>query len=449
MFKNEILSSASDKDIVFYSSTPQAAYYNYIQNFSRSDSKIESLRTVLKDYPYYTAKIDYLKKVSSQKEFHIEEANLIKRIYTDSLNISATGIEEFNLCHFKFFCNSGLKLKVRRKRQIGSLEQGNLIHQCLECVLSSCKNKEEFDKLSRNQISKIIEKCADDYFESNMGGVIKRNARLESNLKRIKENIFKIISHLQNELKQSEFRPINFEFNINEKGIANLTGDNGIEIVIRGVIDRVDIYESNGEKYIRVIDYKTGKKIFSMSSLLYGINLQMLLYMFTITGSGGAYSDCNPAGVLYMPSGEIVCGRDRDESDNMEEYLNKHYKMNGVVLNDRAVLNAMEKDIQGIYIPAKLLKGDTGDGELLLNKRSSSCLTSSQFKKLRQHTEKIIIDVCNELYSGNIDADPLVISGGSPCDYCDYWSVCGNVPCEKYREADKNAEEKMLKIISD
>ena len=449
MFKNEILSSASDKDIVFYSSTPQAAYYNYIQNFSRSDSKIESLRTVLKDYPYYTAKIDYLKKVSSQKEFHIEDANLIKRIYTDSLNISATGIEEFNLCHFKFFCNSGLKLKVRRKRQIGSLEQGNLIHQCLECVLSSCKNKEEFDKLSRNQISKIIEKCADDYFESNMGGVIKRNARLESNLKRIKENIFKIISHLQNELKQSEFRPINFEFNINEKGIANLTGDNGIEIVIRGVIDRVDIYESNGEKYIRVIDYKTGKKIFSMSSLLYGINLQMLLYMFTITGSGGAYSDCNPAGVLYMPSGEIVCGRDRDESDNMEEYLNKHYKMNGVVLNDRAVLNAMEKDIQGIYIPAKLLKGDTGDGELLLNKRSSSCLTSSQFKKLRQHTEKIIIDVCNELYSGNIDADPLVISGGSPCDYCDYWSVCGNVPCEKYREADKNAEEEMLKIISD
>ena len=66
-----------------------------------------------------------------------------------------------------------------------------------------------------------------------------------------------------------------------------------------------------------------------------------------------------------------------------------------------------------------------------------------------EHTEKIIIDVCNELYSGNIDADPLVISGGSPCDYCDYWSVCGNVPCEKYREADKHAEEEMLKIISD
>lgn len=104
-------------------------------------------------------------------------------------------------------------------------------------------------------------------------------------------------------------------------------------------------------------------------------------YICSLSQAAGEHTATgNPAGVLYMPSGEIVCGRDRDESDNMEEYLNKHYKMNGVVLNDRAVLNAMEKDIQGIYIPAKLLKGDTGDGELLLNKRSSSCLTSSQFK---------------------------------------------------------------------
>lgn len=449
MFENEILSVASDKDIVFYSSTPQAAYFNYIQNFSNSDSNIADLRIVLKDYPYYTARINYLKKVSSQKEFNIDDTRLMKKIYSNTLNISATGLEEFNLCHFKFFCNSGLKLKNRRKRQIGNLEQGNLIHQCLESVLSSCKSKEEFDNLSRNQINKIIENCAKEYFESNMGGDIKINARLESNLKRIEENIYQIISHLQNELKQSEFRPVEFEFNINKNGIAYLTADNGVEIILRGIIDRIDIYESNGEKYIRVIDYKTGKKVFSMSSLLYGINLQMLLYMFTITSSKGAYSDCYPAGVLYMPSGEIICGRDRDESGSMEEYLNKHYKMNGVVLNDRSVLNAMEKDIQGIYIPAKLLKGDTGDGELLLNKRSSSCLTSSQFKKLRQHTEKLIINVCNELYGGNIDADPLIIFGNNPCDYCDYWSICGNMPCEKYREADKNAEEEMLKIISD
>ncbi|MDE6103112.1 MAG: PD-(D/E)XK nuclease family protein, partial [Oscillospiraceae bacterium] len=371
------------------------------------------------------------------------------KVYSNSLNISATGLEEFNLCHFKFFCNSGLKLKNRRRRQIGSLEQGNLIHQCLENIFGLCKNKEEFDNLTQKQINEIIKKSTEEYLECNMGGDIKRTARLESNLKRIEENILQIVCHLQNELKQSEFRPIEFEFNINKNGIAFLTADNGIEIILRGVIDRIDIYENCGEKYIRVIDYKTGKKVFSMSSLLYGINLQMLLYLFAITGSKGEYSDCDPAGVLYMPSGEIVCGRDRDESGNINEYLNKHYKMNGVVLNDRSVLNAMEKDIQGIYIPAKILKGDEGEGELLLNKRSSSCLSSSQFKKLREHTEKIIIDVCNELYNGNIDSNPLIMYGSSPCDYCDYWSICGNTPCEKFREADKNAEEKMLKIISD
>ncbi len=449
MFKNDILKLASDKDIVFYSTTPQAAYFNYIQNFSNSDMQLSGIKTVLKDYPYYTSRIDYLKKVSSQKEFKIEDKELIKKVYSSTLNISATGLEEFSLCHFKFFCNSGLKLKNRRRRQIGSLEQGNLIHQCLENVLGSCRDKEEFDNLSHNRIKEIIKKSTDEYLESNMGGDIKRTARLESNIRRIEDNILQIICHLQNELKQSEFRPIEFEFNINKNGIAYLTADNGIEIILRGVIDRIDIYECYEKKYIRVIDYKTGKKVFSLSSLLYGINLQMLLYLFTITGSKGDFSGCSPAGVLYMPSGEVACARDRDDIGNVSEYLNKHYKMNGVVLNDRIVLNAMEKDIQGIYIPAKLLKGDAGEGELLLNKRSSSCLTSSQFIKLREHTEKIIIDVCNELYNGNIDSNPLIMYGNSPCDYCDYWSICGNTPCEKFREADKNAEEKMLKIISD
>lgn len=449
LFENDILSRSSDENILFYSSTPQAAYFNYIQNFSGSDCYISSLKNVLEDYPYYTSRIDYLQKVSSQKSFHIEDKKLIRKMYSGTLNISATGLEEFNLCQFKFFCNRGLKLKKIRKRQIGLLEQGNLVHQCLESVLGSCASKDEFDNLNRQQINDIIKKNTEEYFQSNMGGDLKRTARLESNIRRIEENIYEIICHLQNELKQSEFRPVELEFNINENGIAYLTADNGVEIILRGIIDRVDIYENGNEKYIRVIDYKTGSRTFSLSSLLYGINFQMLLYMFSITGHSGKYSKCQPAGVLYMPAGEIVCGRDRNESGTMDDFINKQYKMNGVVLNDRGVLNAMEKDIQGIYIPAKLLKDDPGEGELLLNKRSSSCLTSSQFKKLREHTEKLIINVCNELYDGNIDANPLIMSGNNPCSYCDYWSVCGNVPCEKFRETDENAGQKMLEIISD
>ncbi|MGN1480791.1 PD-(D/E)XK nuclease family protein [Porcipelethomonas sp.] len=452
MFGNDIFHLACEENILFYSSTPQAAYFNYVQNFGNKNQDTASLRTVLKQNPYYSSRIDYLEEAAAGRDFKIENKELVKQMYSQRLNISATGFEEFNLCRFKFFCNTGLKLRAKRKREIGSLEQGNLVHQCMEAVVGSCSSKAEFDSLTEDKISKIINECTESYLNDNMGGNAVKTPRLESNIINIRENILQIILHLQNELRQSQFRPVAFEFNINENNLPVLKADNGIEIFLRGVIDRVDIYEENGEKYIRVIDYKTGKlgkKTFSVSSLLYGINMQMLIYLFAVTGINGKYKDYIPAGVLYMPSGEIACGRDRDDSGSIEDYLNSHCKMNGVVLKERTVLKAMEEDIQGIYIPAKLLKDDGGTGEVLLNKRSSSCLTSAQFKNLREYTKKLMLNICEELYSGNISADPLIMQDSAPCDYCDYWSVCGNVPCEKFHNADKNAEEEMMKILSE
>ena len=46
------------------------------------------------------------------------------------------------------------------------------------------------------------------------------------------------------------------------------------------------MYEENGTKYIRVVDYKSGTKNFVYSDVLYGLNLQMFIYLFTICNSG-------------------------------------------------------------------------------------------------------------------------------------------------------------------
>ena len=70
-----------------------------------------------------------------------------------------------------------------------------------------------------------------------------------------------------------------FEFELSEKnGVepVKLTSREGVEIILRGKIDRVDIYEDNGEKFIRVIDYKTGEKKFSLDNIIFGIYMQLL-----------------------------------------------------------------------------------------------------------------------------------------------------------------------------
>ncbi|MGN0620824.1 MAG: PD-(D/E)XK nuclease family protein [Porcipelethomonas sp.] len=450
MYTDNIMEYASEKSLIFYSSTIRAAYYNYVRYFSEKNEETESIRKILEKNELYSTKIKFLEEIRNEKNIIIKDKELVKKLYSDKLKISATGFEEYNYCHFKFFCDTGLRLRLPQKREINKLEQGNLVHRCLEKVLSSCSDKEEFDNLTPDQISSLVRECSEEYFRENLGGSPAKTARNEMTLERINKGIEKLIEHLKEELKQSEFRPVDFELNLSNSpdGLPVLKADNGIEIVLRGVIDRVDMYEKNGQKYLRVIDYKTGEKKLSMSSIYYGINMQMLIYMFSVTGENAKYKDCNPVGVLYMPSGDIKCSRSRSDNTDIQKTLNSHYKMNGLVLNDRMILNAMEKDIMGVYIPASLTKEDTGEGLPVLSK-NSSVLSWKQFRNLKRHTEELILDMCHELYDGNIDADPLISSKDDPCLYCGYWSVCGISETNKCREIKKESNELMLKKLSE
>ena len=45
--------------------------------------------------------------------------------------------------------------------------------------------------------------------------------------------------------------------------------------MLTGIADRVDSWLHDGKRYLRVVDYKTGRKKFDLSDVLYGMNLQM------------------------------------------------------------------------------------------------------------------------------------------------------------------------------
>ena len=103
-----------------------------------------------------------------------------------------------------------------------------------------------------------------------------------------------------------------------------------------------------------MVDYKSDAKQFSIGNLLYGLDLQMLIYLFTITSPQTLLSAAKPAGVLYMPSGSVQSGLVRGENGSVQEYFEKTYRMNGVLLKDANLISLMEPDGNGIYIPAQL-----------------------------------------------------------------------------------------------
>ncbi|MBE6852044.1 MAG: hypothetical protein E7505_01020 [Ruminococcus sp.] len=437
LYNDNIMTFASDYDDLFYSPTKKSAYYNYVQSLNGNSVKNASLRAALMEDPEYFRKISYLDSISPDSDHRIDDKNLMSKLFGNKLAVSATSFEEYNLCHFKYYCRYALRIAARGQKEINTLELGKLVHMCLEHIFSGCASKSDFLSLTDEQITEDIKKFSKLYKEKNLGGEFGKNTRLNKRFERLTEDALMLINHLKEELRGSEFVPARYEFEISEKnGVkpVTLTTKEGVEIVLNGKIDRIDIFEDAGERFVRIVDYKTGVKKFNLDHILFGIDMQMLLYLFSITGSDGPFGSSVPAGVLYMPSGKISLDRERSDNDGLDAYLNKYYHMSGVLLKELRVLQAMEEHIEGIYIPAKLTSAARKKGSFELDKRYTSCLTRSQFERLRKHTDRLLTDMAEKLYSGDISASPLNYDKKrSVCSYCDYHDICGNYPLKRER----------------
>ena len=175
-----------------------------------------------------------------------------------------------------------------------------------------------------------------------------------------------------------------------------------------------------------MVDYKTGAKRFDLAELRYGLGLQMLLYLFTLRDEGGKLFGgypIEPAGVLYLPAREKLLNLPRNASEEeIERAMHKELQRSGMVLNDPAVLRAMEHSAleAPCYLPVRVKKNKDGETEI-----SGSIVTSAQLGKLGLYVEEQLRRMVRELASGNIDADPWARSEqDSACTYCEFAPAC-------------------------
>jgi ATP-dependent helicase/nuclease subunit B len=245
----------------------------------------------------------------------------------------------------------------------------------------------------------------------------------------LKESAYKVVLHLVEEFSQCEFTPADFELRINNDGQIppyEINLDNGGVVKIVGSIDRVDTYETEDNTFVRVIDYKTGGKKFELGEVFYGLNMQMLIYLFAIWQNGqDYYKNATPAGVLYfqakspkVSSKKIT--RESTFSESRVEYLNE-LKMHGMVLNNANVVEAMEKDCAGVFVPASYDKTGALKGNIISLKSLSI---------LKERVNDSIKNMAQQLQNGNIGALPVE----KGCTYCNYKDVCKREENDPVRE---------------
>lgn len=448
MFGEEIVGAFEKRGILSFCTTPEAAYYQYVQNYRRNDASSASLLVALRKIPEYSERIKYLHDIEFSAG-HALSPEMGKRLFGKSVHLSASRFEDYQKCPFIYYCKKGLDLYPPQKIELDRPSRGNAVHSCL------CGILREFDKnavvnMNRKEIEAAVKKHLKEYYESDaVGGDYGKTRRYKAAFSRLSSTISDILERLAAEFAQNEFVPSNFEYTLRrgdgDEEPLKLVTPNGINVYFSGAVDRIDIFEKDGKKYIRVVDYKSGVKELKFSDLLYGVNMQMLLYLFALTDSGhkGIYSDSIPAGVLYMPARDAAPNLDRDSGEeDKEKALKDTYRMSGLVLLDDGVITAMERECGGEFIPVKKTKSGYAAYSKLIGER--------ELENLRKYSYELLEQTAEALHKGKIAADPLIDeNGGLPCAYCDYSSVCGNYPPERFRVYDDNAEEKIREIISD
>ena len=214
-------------------------------------------------------------------------------------------------------------------------------------------------------------------------------ARFRYLFRRLLKSVYAVVDNVAEELRASQFQPISFELGFGagkDLPPVELSVD-GMTVSISGFVDRVDGWEHDGRLYLRVVDYKTGRKTFDLTDIWNGMGLQMLLYLFTLEREGEALynREIIPAGVLYLPARDAVVAGSRAMSEaERRRKVDAELRRRGIVLDEPEVLAAMEEPGEaGIrFLPVKVNKAGAITGEALVS--------AERLGKLARHTGRLL-----------------------------------------------------------
>lgn len=189
---------------------------------------------------------------------------------------------------------------------------------------------------------------------------------------------------------------------------------------LRGRIDRVDTYKKDGKVYVRVIDYKSGNTKFDLTSVYYGLQLQLSVYLNAALEleKRKQEGEVHPAGMFYYHIEDPML--EYKEEGSAERQLLKELAWNGLVNADKEIVHYMDKEMEteSDILPVKFKK----DGSYTAN---SSVAEEKQLEMLLQHVQKQLISYGSEILAGDISMQPYELGDQDGCMYCDYHSVCG------------------------
>lgn len=377
----------------------QSAYTFYFLENSTLDGKALEYDKYFKNLEVYPIDI-----ISNDNRFNnyrhqISEANAHNIFFKqNNLHGSISRFERYFNCPYSYFLNYGLGLYEANKRELSAALTGTMIHAVFEHLFNEYGSdyyKQELsviNDLLRTDINELKQLYPNNHEE------------IDTILSRIIDSIAIELLFIEDMEANTDYRPKHAEYAFKD---MHFLKHNGHDLVLRGIIDRVD--ENCGS--FRIVDYKTSKHSLSKKEIAKGLQLQLLTYVYIYQILSG--EEAVAAYYLNVAHSKLDTehykfskrtGIERVEIDEdflIKKFLDSH-KMQGYAFKDAEGLDFTYSHV---------------------NTRSKKYLSKDSlidYDNTLALLKEIYINLIDNLDKGNIELTPHE----KACEYCKYHSIC-------------------------
>ena len=301
--------------------------------------------------------------------------------YVKHLKLSYTSMDQFYRCGFRYYINNILKLDPFEESF--STFIGNLFHY----ILSICFNNDfDFDREWDSYLSKRDLRVDECFF-----------------LVKLKKELIYIINYLKEFNKETGLTDMIFEKRI----VVDKSRDINVSFI--GIVDKIMHKDTSYGDLISIIDYKTGNPSINLFNSIYGINMQLPVYLYLVVKSGIFH---NPKIVgIYL---QRILNNKEDDGEKQEALRLCGYSINDETFIERfdptyensKYIKGMKKSKNGFYSYTKLLEEDDVDNFVRL-------------------VDDRIDNGINDILNAKFDINPKRIGNiNEGCSFCRFKDLC-------------------------
>lgn len=340
-----------------------------------------------KDLPKYYNSIN-VSYMNFDNKFKGIKKDLLYKHLDNKLTLSYSTIDTFYKCQFRYYIDNILKL--------------NKFEESFEIFIG---------KLFHDVLSHVYDKDFD--FESSYNNYLKGkelNDKDKFYVDKLKKELLIVCDYLKEFNEDTELVDVFTEKNI------RIDKSTDINVVFKGIVDKIMYKKYDDKTLVSIIDYKTGNTDIDIYNSVYGIGMQLIVYLYLISKSGlfEVYF-CVGFYLQKILNNEINIDRDKSYLDLKKENL----VLYGYSTDDKESISKFDKT----YVKSKYIKSMrvNKDGNL----GSKNTLNEDTMHKLEKLVDRKIDEARDKILEGDFSINPKSIDNELVgCKYCKYNDLC-------------------------